>query len=98
MTELTENILRLQYESFKKYVDLTEKEIATLRAKLEKEERGVSVLRRFYEIVTTKVTPSCEDFIHSKETYPKNDHCPLAEEYRAIVAEYEGLREMEEKK
>lgn len=43
MTELTENILRLQYESFKKYVNCTEKELETLRAKLVKAEKVIAV-------------------------------------------------------
>ena len=38
MSKLTENMLRLQYESFRKYVDFIEKELEILRTKLEKAE------------------------------------------------------------
>jgi len=39
MNELTENMLRLQYESFKKYVNFIELELEILRAKLVKADR-----------------------------------------------------------
>ena len=46
MIELTENMLRLQYDSFKKYVNFIEKELEILRAKLEKTEKVVAVAER----------------------------------------------------
>jgi len=44
MIELTENMLRLQYDSFKKYVNFIEKELETLRARLVKAEKVIDIV------------------------------------------------------
>jgi len=69
VSELTENILRLQYESFKKYVDLTEKEIETLRAKLVKANKLADLLGTYLVNDCYHCVPTNDDLSEALKEY-----------------------------
>jgi len=69
MTELTENMLRLQYESFKKYVDFIEKELEILRTKLEKANKLFALLGTYLVNDCYHCVPTNDDLSEALKEY-----------------------------